>query len=636
MPRYRHGAVGVHAVAPALSSPHCLREALREAMQFPKRQLVMWIAPPPERLVRGAIAAGFVVRASGGSAGTLGPGAGNRPSADASNQHMWPTFLSEIEAMRKLVSHNNAHPSKRQDLPTDGPWHREAQGGSNILFVASSTRQATPPPVVPKLLHSAIVDHAALVRIPFVNASNAASTYSYAVAEATTLLDAGRAGFGVPVNAIVFTSIEPQAPDTVSAAASASASAVECKYQLTSVLGNARCGDVAKFLAVDATTPVGGHSFEQRAAVLHGLRQAVFDCSARRMWLFDFRLENFVVFGATPTLGSLAPADVRAIDLDPDACRRLHVRQPAHLGGGWTPWITERTAADQPPPENAAERELHASELQRCTYEGWRPCFLLNALLVTAVTRHKLQSEELWRQWWSPKFALLMETIRADVKAHLAVGFGRAPGFGNPDEPRRKAYDPEFDAAARVVQQARWTGSFDPDQNGARRDPGHDPALLGHIARDMLRYYCGSYMLREAEARIFRPLYEAHKRGTLVPDPPAGTTVARAFAWYDSTYRNHYFPCVAHFASRLREPDWGSVSHSSSAAGVEIVDVVLAYARASQAELSRCGEHGLLSKEAFAAAVCQNPAELDVGEPGPGQAPLRNSQRAFWLGLSRL
>ena len=156
-----------------------------------------------------------------------------------------------------------------------------------------------------------------------------------------------------------------------------------------------------------------------------------------------------------------------------------------------------------------------------------------------------------------------METIRADVKAHLAVGAGRATGFGNPDEPRRKAYDPEFDAAARVVQQARWTGSFDPDQNGARRDPGHDPALLGHIARDMLRYYCGSYMLREAEARIFRPLHEAHKRGTLVPDPPAGTAVARAFAWYDSTYRNHYFPCVVHFASRLREPDWGSVSHLS-------------------------------------------------------------------------
>ena len=349
-----------------------------------------------------------------------------------------------------------------------------------------------------------------------------------------------------------------------------------------------------------------------------------------------------MVFGPGPTLGDTAPADVRAIDLDPDAFRRLHLRRPAHEGGGWAPWIVDDPSL-LPTGATADDARLRAAGMQRCEREGWRPCFLLNALLVSAVLRHKLQDDALWRDyWWTTALRALLEQLRSEVKRHAEVGT-RGSGFGVPppsadasggggDGPPR--FDPEFDAAARVVTAARWDGQFDPNQNVAARDPGHDADRTGRIARDMLRYYCGAYMILEAESHIFRPLWDAHKQGKLTRaafEPDGIGAVRRAVAWFDHTYRHYYYPCIAHFATRLRKPNWGATTHST-AVGPEIVDVVLAYANASQQRLAQEGQNALVSREMFIRMVLENP---EATEPPPGCGP-RPAQRAHWLGITHL
>ena len=288
------------------------------------------------------------------------------------------------------------------------------------------------------------------------------------------------------------------------------------------------------------------------------------------------------------------------------------------------------------------EARLRAAGMQRCEREGWRPCFLLNVLLVSAVLRHKLQDEALWRgHWWTPALRALLEQLRGEVKRHMEPGT-RGGGFGVPpptadagasaDGPPR--FDPEFDAAARIVASARWDGQFDPNQHVAARDPGHDPDRTGRIARDMLRYYCGAYMILEAESHIFRPLWDAHKQGKLTRaafDSDGIGAVRRAVAWFDHTYRHHYYPCIAHFAARLRKPNWGATTHSN-AVGPEIVDVVLAYANAPQQRLTQEGQNALVSREMFIRMVLENP---EATEPPPGCGP-RPAQRAYWLGITQL
>ena len=147
----------------------------------------------------------------------------------------------------------------------------------------------------------------------------------------------------------------------------------------------------------------------------------------------------------------------------------------------------------------------------------------------------------------------------------------------------------------------------------------------------MLRY-CGAYMILEAESHIFRPLW-THKQGKLTAPRLSRRhrRVRRAVAWFDHTYRHYYYPCIAHFATRLRKPNWGATTHST-AVGPEIVDVVLAYANASQQRLAQEGQNALVSREMFIRMVLENP---EATEPPPGCGP-RPAQRAHWLGITHL
>ena len=242
--------------------------------------------------------------------------------------------------MRKLISTTNGRHAVQAGHDAVGAL---AMGGANVLLVAAcrpphnggggAARRAAGPA-------------RRRGRMPCLCASrstarNANTTRQYAADEMATLLDAGGRGWR-PVRRVL------QSTDTTTPSDAATR---EARFQTLAVVGHARCGDVAKYLNVDATTPVGGRSNGQRGCVVRGLLNAVFECSARRMWTFDFRLENFVVFGPGPTLGDTAPADVRAIDLDPDAFRRLHLRRPAHEGGGWAPWIVDdRVCCRRAPP----------------------------------------------------------------------------------------------------------------------------------------------------------------------------------------------------------------------------------------------------------------------------------------------
>ena len=118
-----------------------------------------------------------------------------------------------------------------------------------------------------------------------------------------------------------------------------------------------------------------------------------------------------------------------------------------------------------------------------------------------------------------------------------------------------------------------------------KREETHQPRDLGCIARDMLRFYTGAYLITEAEERIFRPLWDAHRNGTLVADPPPDSPVAAAFNFYDTNYRNHFYPCLCHFARKLRPPG----PYAAHAAPPNLVDVVFAYADASAATLAAEG-----------------------------------------------
>ena len=606
VPRFRESAK-VLVLPPSACSgdAHRHHAALNVLLAQPSTQLVLWVAPPPRRMADGALLTGFVLHADR-ALGTLGAARGEE----------WNAFFAAVDGA--VARHGGGADGAGGAPPAPGAerWEKRAMGGANVLLRA---QRADPPPIPPALREALIAPPAALLRAPLEKVRGSATSRQYAVEEMATLLDAGRAGFGVPVHAVVARGlVRPRKDGTAGS---------EARYRLLSVQAHAAQGDLGRFFGNRAHLPTA------RAAALRGLRQTLFECSIRRYWLFDFRLENFVLFGPASAHGAVGAeaADVRCIDLDPDAFRRLHY-QRAGDGDAWRPWLPDADAAadaDAGAADAGGDAVAAQQGLVRCVGEGWRPVFLLNAVLVTAVLRHKLASDGLWRDvWWTASVRRLLAELFQEVKADRALG-SRCNGFSGSDPARARPVDHEYAAAARVVACANWNAAFDPDLTYVKRDETHHPRDLGCIARDMLRFYTGSYLITEAEERIFRPLWDAHRNGTLVADPPADSPVAAAFAFYDTTYRNHFYPCLAYFARKLRPPG----PYATHTATPNLVDVVFAYADAPAATLAAEGARDLCGRERFVAEVLANPASLEL--PG-GKERTRNRDRDRWLGVASI
>ena len=597
VPRFRASAK-VLAMPPSAASvdAHRHHAALNMLLAQPSTQLVLWIAPPPRRMADGALLTGFVLRADR-VLGTLG----------AARGEAWDAFFAAVDDA--VAFHGGADGA--QLSPGAQCWERRAMGGANVLL---RVRRTDPPPVPPALREALIAPPIALLRAPLEQVRGSATSRQYAVEEMAALLDAGRSGFGVPVHAVVARGLtRPRKDGSVGS---------EARYKLLSVQALAAQGDLGRFFGNRAHPPTA------RAAALRGLRQTLFECSVRRYWLFDFRLENFVLFDAACAHCPLGAevADVRCIDLDPDAFRRLHYQRPGD-GDAWRPWLSDSGADADSGGDGDADAVAAQHGLVRCVGEGWRPVFLLNAVLVTAVLRHKLASEGLWRDaWWTWSVRQLLGELYQEVKADRALG-ARCNGFSGPDPARARPVDHEYAAAARVVACANWNASFDPDLTYVKREETHQPRDLGCIARDMLRFYTGAYLITEAEERIFRPLWDAHRNGTLVADPPPDSPVAAAFNFYDTNYRNHFYPCLCHFARKLRPPG----PYAAHAAPPNLVDVVFAYADASAATLAAEGARDLCGRDRFIAEVLASPAALELGS---GKERPRNRDRDRWLGVA--
>jgi len=597
VPRFRAHAK-LLAMPPRADSADAHRHtaALNVLLAQPTTQLVLWVAPPPRRMAHGALLTGFVVRADR-ALGTLGAARGEE----------WTAFFGAVDgavAFHGRGSDGNGNSDGAPLTPEARRWDKRAMGGANVLLRAW---RSDPPPVPAALREALLAPPTALLRAPLEKVRGSTTSRHYAVDEMATLLDAGRSGFGVPVHAVVARGLARPRKD--------GAPGTEARYRLLSVQAYAAHGDLGRFFTSRLHSPMA------RSAALLGLRQTLFECSVRRYWLFDFRLENFVLFGAQPALHTRGEAaDVRCIDLDPDAFRQLHYQRPGDGGTVWHPCLSDADTAD------AAH-----DGLVRCVGEGWRPVLLLNLVLVTAVLRHKLASDGLWRDvWWTTHVRRLLAELYSEVKADRAPG-SRCNGFGGSDParpaPAARPVDHEYAAAARVVACANWNAPFDPDLTYVRRDETHHPRDLGCIARDMLRFYTGAYLITEAEEKIFRPLWDAHRNGTLVADPPSDGPVAAAFNFYDTNYRNHFYPCLAFFARKLRPPG----PYATHTTTPNIVDVVVAYADTSAAALAAEGARDLCGRDRFVAEVLANPAALELPY---GKERTRNRDRDRWLGVA--
>ena len=111
----------------------------------------------------------------------------------------------------------------------------------------------------------------------------------------------------------------------------------------------------------------------------------------------------------------------------------------------------------------------------------------------------------------------------------------------------------------------------------------------------MLRFYTGAYLITEAEERIFRPLWDAHRSGTLVADPPPDSPWRRRSTTTPTTATTSTRACA-----RAEAAAPGALRGARRA---NLVDVVFAYADASAATLAAEGARDLCGRDRFIAEV---------------------------------
>lgn len=617
------------------SNPHDLSPVLEHVLKHPHTRAVTWIAPPPKRAVSDALDLGLVLSARSSTGRVAHLGFDERPYAEEQSSGKWKALVDTLTEWRAT-----------DGKPATDPFGfvERFRGGFNSVLgfkpranAADAIDLQSQLPA-PMRTEAGVVDVAtALVRVPL------ASTKSVGRAEtvdaSAALLDAAQSGFGVQVHALIpLYSLRSSASDAPN-------SPPRTTYESISVQQLAQRGDLGRMLLNLAMTsqPTIGRARPDHGidaigtpqmlrAVFASLKRCIFGYSMRRMIFFDGSPTNFVV--DTSAHGSASVCSVHVVDLDPLEYRRLHVAC-ADEPGKWTPWISERedeTAVSTDAVVGRCDGDADEADgglaapfalrLQFSAGQGWRPLFLLNSLFTLCMLRHRLASvsvvpDVFWHSAvYTREFAALLTRIRNEIPhvGTMQSGFGRvvpprrlfgrgfrcedrSAAFAAEDENKRvseafaaderfiasPSERAEYEAAAKLVQNARWAGTLEPAMTQvtrANRDT-HSPDKLAATIVSMFHYYSLAYVVNET-CKITTDvlLAEFAKPGGISNINSATNPRVASVVTAYRNYRQHTFPFLAFFARAL-VPVTMEATHSPL-----FVDVALEYCAASQDTLN--------------------------------------------------